>query len=123
MLFTRSYNYWALFYCLVNIPLLELFYVLFFAYLIRFLAVAKSPIKSSLDKQPVTIDDTARNLGLGPANLLRRLHLPINKFALISAFVVTFIDVMKELPITLILRPFNFDTLATQTYEFAESRS
>ena len=95
------------------------FYVLFFAYLIRFLAVAKSPIKSSLDKQPVTIDDTARNLGLGPANLLRRLHLPINKFALISAFVVTFIDVMKELPITLILRPFNFDTLATQTYEFA----
>ncbi len=94
-------------------------FILIFAYIIRFLAVAKSPIKSSLDKHPNTIDDTGRNLGLNPLNLLRRLHLPINKFALISAFIVTFIDIMKELPITLILRPFNFDTLATQTYEFA----
>ena len=102
-----------------NSSLLGTFYVLIFAYLIRFLAVAKSPIKSSIDKHPITIDDTGRNLGLNPLNLLRRLHLPINKFALISAFVVTFIDVMKELPITLILSPFNFDTLATQTYQFA----
>ena len=94
-------------------------FILIFAYIIRFLAVAKSPIKASLDKHPNTIDDTGRNLGLNPLNLLRRLHLPINKFALISAFIVTFIDIMKELPITLILRPFNFDTLATQTYEFA----
>ena len=102
-----------------NLSLVGTFYVLLFAYLIRFLAVAKSPIKSSIDKHPITIDDTGRNLGLNPLNLLRRLHLPINKFALISAFVVTFIDVMKELPITLILSPFNFDTLATQTYQFA----
>ena len=102
-----------------KISLVGTFYVLLFAYLIRFLAVAKSPIKSSIDKHPITIDDTGRNLGLNPLNLLRRLHLPINKFALISAFVITFIDVMKELPITLILSPFNFDTLATQTYEFA----
>ncbi len=94
-------------------------FILIFAYIIRFLAVAKSPIKSSLDKHPNTIDDTGRNLGLNPLSLLRRLHLPINRFALISAFIVTFIDIMKELPITLILRPFNFDTLATQTYEFA----
>ena len=102
-----------------KISLVGTFYVLLFAYLIRFLAVAKSPIKSSIDKHPITIDDTGRNLGLNPLNLLRRLHLPINKFALISAFVITFIDIMKELPITLILSPFNFDTLATQTYEFA----
>ena len=94
-------------------------FILIFAYVIRFLAVAKSPIKASLDKHPNTIDDTGRNLGLNPLSLLRRLHLPINRFALISAFIVTFIDIMKELPITLILRPFNFDTLATQTYEFA----
>ena len=94
-------------------------FILIFAYVIRFLAVAKSPIKASLDKHPNTIDDTGRNLGLNPLSLLRRLHFPINRFALISAFIVTFIDIMKELPITLILRPFNFDTLATQTYEFA----
>ena len=95
------------------------FFILVFAYLIRFLAVGKSPIKSSIEKHPESIDDTGKNLGLGPFKLLQRIHLPINKFALISAFIVTFIDVMKELPITLILRPFNFDTLATQTYEYA----
>ena len=95
------------------------FWVLLFAYVIRFLAVGKSPIQSSLEKQPDTIDDTGKNLGLGPFSLLKKVHLPINKFALLSAFIVTFIDVLKELPITLILRPFNFDTLATQTYEFA----
>ncbi len=95
------------------------FILLIFAYCIRFLAVGKSPIKSSLEKHPDSYDDTAKNLGLGPLKLLQKLHFPINKFALITAFIVTFIDLMKELPITLILRPFNFDTLATQTYEFA----
>ena len=95
------------------------FGVLLFAYVIRFLAVGKSPIQSSLEKQPETIDDTGKNLGLGPFSLLQKVHLPINKFALLSAFIVAFIDILKELPITLILSPFNFDTLATQTYEFA----
>ena len=95
------------------------FGVLLFAYVIRFLAVGKSPIQSSLEKQPESFDDTGKNLGLGPFKLLKQIHLPINKFALISAFIVAFIDILKELPITLILSPFNFDTLATQTYEFA----
>ena len=102
-----------------SISLIGSFYVLIYAYVIRFLAVGKSPIKSSLEKHPESYDDTGKNLGLGPFKLLQKIHLPINKFALISAFIVTFIDIMKELPITLILRPFNFDTLATQTYEFA----
>ena len=95
------------------------FLLLIYAYIIRFLAVGKSPIKSSLEKHPKSYDDAGKNLGLGPLKLLQKIHLPINKFALITAFIVTFIDLMKELPITLILRPFNFDTLATQTYEFA----
>ena len=99
--------------------LLGSFFLLIYAYTIRFLAVGKSPIKSSIEKHPDSYDDTAKNLGLGPLKLLQKIHLPINKFALITAFIVTFIDLMKELPITLILRPFNFDTLATQTYEFA----
>ncbi|MBN09099.1 MAG: hypothetical protein CMC79_01820 [Flavobacteriaceae bacterium] len=102
-----------------SFSLLGTFTLLIYAYIIRFLAVGKAPIKSSIEKQPDSYDDTAKNLGLSPFMLLKKIHLPINKFALITAFIVTFIDLMKELPITLILRPFNFDTLATQTYEFA----
>ena len=102
-----------------SFTLLGSFFLLIYAYTIRFLAVGKSPIKSSIEKHPDSYDETAKNLGLGPLKLLQKIHLPINKFALITAFIVTFIDLMKELPITLILRPFNFDTLATQTYEFA----
>ena len=95
------------------------FMVLIYAYIFRFLAVGKSSIKSSLEKQPESFDQTAKNLGLTPLKILSKIHFPISKTALIISFIVTFIDLLKELPITLILRPFNFDTLATQTYEFA----
>ena len=95
------------------------FFVLIYAYIFRFLAVGKSPIKSSLDKQPKAFEDTSKVLGVSSFKALRTIHLPLNKMALVIAFIVTFIDLLKELPITLILRPFNFDTLATQTYEFA----
>ena len=102
-----------------SFSLIGSFFVLIYAYVIRFLAVGKSPIKSSLEKHPESYDETAKNLGLGPFSLFKKIHFPINKWALVIAFIVTFIDVLKELPITLILRPFNFDTLATQTFEFA----
>ncbi len=95
------------------------FFVLIYAYVFRFLAVGKSPIKSSLDKQPKAFEDTSKVLGVSSFKALRTIHLPLNKMALVIAFIVTFIDLLKELPITLILRPFNFDTLGTQTYEFA----
>ena len=95
------------------------FFVLIYGYIFRFLAVGKSPIKSSLDKQPEAFEDTSKVLGVSSLNALKTIHLPLNKMALFIAFIVTFIDLLKELPITLILRPFNFDTLATQTYEFA----
>ena len=95
------------------------FFVLIYAYVFRFLAVGKSPIKSSLDKQPKAFEDTSKVLGVSSFKALTTIHLPLNKMALVIAFIVTFIDLLKELPITLILRPFNFDTLATQTYEFA----
>ena len=103
----------------VSISFMGSFIVLIYAYVIRFLAVGKSPIKSSLEKHPESYDETAKNLGLGPFKLFKKIHFPINKLALVIAFIVTFIDVLKELPITLILRPFNFDTLATQTFEYA----
>ena len=102
-----------------SLSIIGSFYLLIYAYVIRFLAVGKSPIKASLDKHPDSYTDTAKNLGLSPLMQLKEIFLPINKFALLTAFIVTFIDLMKELPITLILRPFNFDTLGTQTYEYA----
>ena len=95
------------------------FGILVYAYVIRYMAVGISPLKSSFDKHPSSYDDTAFNLGMGPTKLFRSIHLPINKSAIAIAFLITFVDIIKELPITLILRPFNFDTLAVQTYEYA----
>ena len=95
------------------------FFLLVYAYSIRHMAVGISPLKSSFEKHPSTYDDTGTNLGLTPFKLFNKIHLPINKSAIIIAFLLCFIDIMKELPITLILRPFNFDTLAVQTYQYA----
>ena len=92
------------------------FFVLIYAYVFRFLAVGKSPIKSSLDKQPKAFEDISNVLGVTPFKALRTIHFPLNKMALVIAFIVTFIDLLKELPITLILRPFNFETFATTAY-------
>ncbi len=106
-------------YFLVDFSFIGSLFVLIYAYTIRFMAVGKSPLKSSFEKHPESYDETAKNLGANTYKLFQKLHFPINKFAMVVAFILIFIDVMKELPITLILRPFNFDTLATQTYEYA----
>ena len=106
-----------------NIRLLGSFYVYFliliYAYIIRFMAVGKSPIKSSMEKYPDSYNNSAKNLGLSNFKIFQNVYFPINKYAFFTALTLVFVDLMKELPITLILRPFNFDTLATQTYEFA----
>ena len=106
-----------------SINLLGNFYVylfiLIYAYLIRFMAVGKSPIKSGFEKLPKSYDLTAESLGLKRFKIFQKIYFPVNKFSFVSALILVFIDLMKELPIILILRPFNFDTLATQTYEFA----
>jgi iron(III) transport system permease protein len=65
------------------------------------------------------MDDAARSLGLNPARALRRVHLPLLRRGLLTAALLVFIEVMKELPATLVMRPFNFDTLATQAYTLA----
>ena len=65
------------------------------------------------------MDDAARSLGLTPAQSLKRVHLPLLRRGLLTAGLLVFIDVMKELPATLVMRPFNFDTLATQAYTLA----
>ncbi|WP_153146162.1 iron ABC transporter permease [Dechloromonas sp. H13] len=92
---------------------------LIYAYLVRFLAVALHTVESSLAKITPNMDDAARCLGLGQGETLRRVHAPMLRGSLFTAGLLVFVDVMKELPATLVMRPFNFDTLATQTYTLA----
>ncbi len=92
---------------------------LIYAYLVRFLAVALHTVESSLAKITPNMDDAARCLGLGQGETLRRVHAPMLRGSLFTAGLLVFVDVMKELPATLVMRPFNFDTLATQVYTLA----
>ncbi len=92
---------------------------LIYAYLARFLAVALQTVEASLSKITPSMDDAARSLGLGQGATLRRVHVPILRGSLFTAALLVFVDVMKELPATLVMRPFNFDTLATQAYTLA----
>ena len=92
---------------------------LVYAYLVRFLAVALHTVESSLAKITPSMDDAARSLGLGQGETLRRVHTPLLRGSLLTAGLLVFVDVMKELPATLVMRPFNFDTLATQAYTLA----
>ncbi len=92
---------------------------LVYAYLVRFLAVALHTVESSLSKITPNMDDAARSLGLGQGETLRRVHVPMLRGSLLTAGLLVFVDVMKELPATLVMRPFNFDTLATQAYTLA----
>jgi len=92
---------------------------LLFAYVARFLAVSLQSVDAGLARITPAMDDAARALGEGPGRTLRRVHLPILRVNLLTAGLIVFVDVMKELPATLILRPFNFDTLAVQAYKLA----
>jgi iron(III) transport system permease protein len=92
---------------------------LVFAYLVRFLAVSLNTVEASLAKVRPTMDDAARSLGVGPGGTLFQVHAPLMWGSLLTAALVVFVDVMKELPATLVMRPFNFDTLAVQAYNLA----
>lgn len=94
-------------------------FALVFAYTVRFLAMAYGSINSSMKKISPHMDDAARSLGHSPGTILRKVHLPLIRSGILTAALVVFVDCMKELPATLVLRPFNFDTLATQVYQFA----
>lgn len=90
-----------------------------FAYLVRFLPVALNTLDAGLGKIKPTMDDVGRSMGLSPLQILRRVHVPLLQGSLLTASLLVFVDVLKELPATLILRPFNFNTLAIRTYELA----
>ncbi len=92
---------------------------LVYAYLVRFLGVALQTVNAGLAKITPSMDTAARSLGHGPAATLRRVHLPMLRGSLLTAALIVFVDVMKELPATFVMRPFNFDTLAVQAYNLA----
>ncbi|MBN8767193.1 MAG: iron ABC transporter permease [Thiobacillus sp.] len=91
--------------------------VMLLAYLVRFLAVGFGPIDSGLHRITRNIDEAARNLGSSTTALLARVHLPILRASLLTAAALTFVDIMKEMPITLMTRPFGWDTLAVRVFE------
>lgn len=92
---------------------------LVYAYLARFLSVALQTVDASLGKITPNMDDASRILGYGRLATLRRVHVPMLRGSLLTAGLLVFVDVMKELPATLVMRPFNFDTLATQAHTLA----
>ena len=94
-------------------------FAVIFACVIRFLAVSIGAIETSFGKIPRSMDMAARTLGHGTVATLRKFHLPLIKSGALTAALIVFVDCMKELPATLILRPFNFETLATHVYHFA----
>ena len=92
---------------------------LVFAYLVRFLAVSYNTVESSLGKISPSMDHASRALGQTPRRTLLKVHAPIMRAGLLTAGMLVFVDVMKELPATLIVRPFNFDTLAVRVFRLA----
>ena len=92
---------------------------LLFAYLVRFLSVAVSAIDSGLGRITPSMDDAARTLGAAPTRVLARVHAPLMRGSVLTAITLVFVDVLKELPATLLVRPFNFDTLAVRVYSLA----
>jgi iron(III) transport system permease protein len=92
---------------------------LMFAYQVRFLSVSLQTVESGLSKITPVIDEAGRSLGYRASELLRRVHVPMLRGSLLTAALLVFVDVMKELPATLVLRPFDFNTLAVRAYELA----
>jgi len=93
--------------------------ILVYAYLARFLSSGLQTVEAGLSKITPSMDASAMSLGSGRWELLRRIHVPLLRRSLLTAGLLVFVDVMKELPATLVLRPFNFDTLAVVTYQLA----
>jgi iron(III) transport system permease protein len=103
----------------MRLALTGTWFVLIYAYLVRFMAVGFNSIESGMVKISRTLDEASLSLGKSNLKTLTEINLPLLTGSIISAALLVFIDVLKELPLTLILRPFNFDTLAIRAFEFA----
>jgi iron(III) transport system permease protein len=91
--------------------------VIFLAYLARYLAVGHGPVESALLRIRPGVEEAARGMGVSGLQLLGRVHLPILRPAILTAALLAFVDIMKELPITLMTRPFGWDTLAVKVFQ------
>ncbi|WP_051530132.1 MULTISPECIES: iron ABC transporter permease [Halomonas] len=94
-------------------------FILIYAYVVRFLAVSFNAVEASLGKVTPSMDAASRTLGQTATGTLKRVHTPIMRGSLLAACILVFVDVMKELPATIILRPFDFDTLAVRAHNLA----
>ncbi len=92
---------------------------LVWAYLVRFCAVALQSVQSGYTRIPASFDDSARTMGVAGLSLMARVHWPLLRRSTAAAALLVFVDVMKELPATMVLRPFNSDTLAVVAYQLA----
>lgn len=94
-------------------------FLLIYAYGVRFFSVGFQGIEASLKRISTSMDQSAQSLGHNPAQVLRRIHWPLLRPTITACALLVFVDALKELPATLVLRPFNFDTLAVTAYQFA----
>ena len=116
--FTRQYLGFA-----VGLLLTGSGVALIYAYSSRFLAISVGQLESGFGKVSTNLDMASRTLGKGNWQILLQIHIPLLRPVLLSAFLLVFVDCMKELPATILLRPFNFETLATTVYAFASRES
>lgn len=93
--------------------------LLLWGYGVRFMAVAKQGLDAGLERIPPSIDESATSLGCSWTQVLRRVHLPLLRGPVLVGGLMVFVDVVKELPLTLSLRPFDFDTLAVRVFQYA----
>ncbi|MCH7411071.1 iron ABC transporter permease [Belliella sp. DSM 111904] len=94
-------------------------FALLFAYIVRFMAVGYNPVEAGFQKIGIHVNEASRLLGARSTKTLRKIDLPLIKNTLLSGVLLVFVDVLKELPLTLILRPFNYQTLATKAFDMA----
>lgn len=94
--------------------------MLIFGNVIRFMATGYNSVEVGFEKLGSKFTEASRMLGIGMTKTFFRIDLPLIKGALVSGFILTFVEICKELPLALLLRPFNFETLATKTYQYAK---
>ena len=92
--------------------------ILIIAYVIRFMAAGFGSVDSSINRITPSIIEAARTMGATGTTLLKRIYLPMTKTGVLTASIFVLVDVMKEMPITLMMRPFNWDTLAVKIFEY-----
>lgn len=92
-------------------------FIMLLAYMVRFMAVGFNPVDSAMHRLPTSLDDVSRTLGVSHFTMLRRVHAPILRGGIITGLLLVLVDVMKEMPITLMTRPFGWDTLAVRIFE------